>query len=64
VVASFTVEDLASSDDNLHPRHRRALQDFTQLTDFIPDLAELSIVIPVYNEEENVGPLIQEINAR
>jgi glycosyltransferase involved in cell wall biosynthesis len=24
---------------------------------------ELSIVIPVYNEEENVGPLIQEINA-
>ena len=24
---------------------------------------ELSIVIPVYNEEENVEPLIQEINA-
>ena len=30
---------------------------------FAPDLMELSVVIPVFNEEENLNPLISEIEA-
>ena len=27
-----------------------------------PDDIDISVVIPVYNEEENVGPLMQELD--
>ena len=66
VVASFTVEDFGVKrlDRCLAAGNRRALPKFCPSSPiFIPEPMELSVVIPVYNEEENIEPLIGEIEA-
>jgi len=63
VVASFTVEDFGVKrlTDVSLPEIEVRYQRFIELTDFHSEPMDLSLVIPVYNEEENVEPLIGEI---
>src|ERR1044071_5785499 len=44
------------------PKSRNAIKSLSISPIFIPDPMELSVVIPVYNEEENIEPLMREIH--
>src|SRR5580765_7510918 len=44
------------------PKSRNATSVLSISPIFIPDPMELSVVIPVYNEEENVEPLMREVD--
>src|ERR1043165_3314022 len=43
------------------PKSRNATSGLSISPIFIPDPMELSVVIPVYNEEESIEPLMREV---